>query len=341
MNPNAREYVPKGLAAPPVPAYPMPQFTFGVPAFPPVNVADLQAKVEFYKKEAQETTMYKDFSNLLKNVHEGDETRIKVLTNGNTELIQKLYSLKKEHEALVVAHSSLENKKDTFYKTAKTLGNEVGLLQDENEQLKAELRQLQSINDTLNQNLYSANAQATMMEKSLVAAKQLSASLQARLFDTERVTDERCRVLQEELTVAKAELESHSLECKMKVEKMQNGVTTALQLFMTRCMEAEEQKNEAQNLLVTLYNRAAAQAQEAVTLRQTLESLLQVRHEENVHASSILSSYENRIFELQAYKGITSTLYVPPPAKVIMNPETDYDDDDPTHDIWAMTIGNA
>jgi hypothetical protein len=35
---------------------------------------------------------------------------------------------------------------------------------------------------------------------------------------------------------------------------------------------------------------------------------------------------------------------VPPPtrpSRPIMNPETDYDDDDPTHDIWTMTVGNA
>jgi hypothetical protein len=129
---------------------------------------------------------------------------------------------------------------------------------------------------------------------------------------------------------------------------MQEGITTALQLFTDRCMEAEERKKvaeewkeQAEGVLIRLYNKAATQASETLALQQTLESLFQVRMEENSHVSEILHGYENRILELQAYKGITSTLYIPPSSRPsrqpIMNPEEEEDVmDDPTHDIWTL-----
>lgn len=129
--------------------------------------------------------------------------------------------------------------------------------------------------------------------------------------------------------MAKEEVESHSLNCKMKLDTMQEGINNALQIFTTRCLEAEEQKNEAQSLLVTLYNNAVTQASETEALQQTLESLLELRMEENAQVNAFLSGYEERIRNLQHYNGITSTLYVPPRPlrRQIMNPELEDEDD--------------
>lgn len=340
LNPNAREFVPKGVAV-----Y--------------HSVAELENKVDFYK------TLYESMN--ITNLKFQEECKKEAAYYRNA------------YEDLAANHTVLQNNYNTLDKKSGSMGKAMKLVMNENEELQAELRQLQEVNEELQKNLYSATTKNTMLKESLAQAEEsltemcdllneMRDSLTQTRDSLTRANDSyheaymsmneahtasieyqnealqakesaaiQIRALQEELAMTKAELDSHSLDCKMKVAKMQDGVTTALQLFTTRCIEAEEQKNEAQSLLVTLYNKAATQAQEAVTLQQTLESLLQVRHQENAHASSILSSYENRILELQAYNGITSTLYIPPaPArKPIMNPELECDDD-PTHDIWAL-----
>jgi chromosome segregation ATPase len=347
MNPNAREFVPKGVAV-----Y--------------HSVAELENKVDFYK------TLYESMN----------ATNLKF----HDECKKEAAYYRNAYEGLSANHTVLQNNYNTLDKKIGSMGKAMKLVMNENADLQTELRQLQEVNEELQKNLYSATTKNTMLKESLGQAEESLAQAEESLTEMCDLLNEthdslnqtrdsltrandsyheaymsmneahaasiqfqnealqakesaaiQIRALQEELAMTKAELDSYSLDCKMKVGKMQDGVTTALQLFTTRCIEAEEQKNEAQSLLVTLYNKAATQAQEAVTLQQTLESLLQVRHQENAHASSILSSYENRILELQAYNGITSTLYIPPaPArKPIMNPELECDDD-PTHDIWSL-----
>lgn len=321
MNPNAREFVPKGFAP-----YVIPH-----PDIQVVDVGKLQRKLDFYK-EICEAMNANNLQFQAECTKEADHYR------------RAYEGLKGEYSALQQHYVAMEKKKDAVYEVVTAMSSEKEQLQEENEHL-------QSINRKLAQNLYSANTKLTTVEESLdaaldeiVAAKQIAASLQARLFDTERVTDERCRALQEELAMAKEELESYSLDCKTKVGTMQDSVTVALQLFTERCQEAEERRSEAERLLVTIYNKASTHAQETVVLQKTLQSLLQVRYEENACAMKTLTDYQHRILNLQAIVGITSTLYVPPPtrpSRPIMNPETDYDDDDPTHDIWTMTVGNA
>ena len=324
MNPNAREYVPKGLAT-----YVIPH-----PEIQEVDTTKLQRKLFFYKDICEAMN--------------ANNLQFQAECTKEANHYRRAYEeLKGEHSALQQHCAAMEKKKNAVYEVATAMSSEKEQLQEENEHL-------QNINRKLAQNLYSANMKFTTVEESLdaaldeiVVAKQIAASLQARLFDTERVTDERCHALQEELAMAKAEVESHSLACKTKVDTMQDGISVALGLFTERCMKAEEQRTEAERLLVTLYNKASTHAHEAVALQQTLESLFQIRQEEQTVAVNTLHSYESRIRDLQAYKGITSTLYVPPstpsrtPRRPIMNPETDYDDDDPTHDIWTTTISNA
>ena len=346
MNPNAREFVPKGVAAYHRVAYTAPH---------PMNTyTELENKVDFYK------TLYESMNAANLKFH--DECKKEAAYYRNA------------YEDLAANHNVLQNNYNALEKKSGSMGKAMKLVMNENADLQTELRQLQEVNEELQKNFYSATTKNTMLKHSLAQAEDSLMETRDSLTETRdsltRANDSyheaymsmneahaasieyqnetlqakesaaiQIRALQEELAMTKAELDSHSLDCKMKVDKMQEGITTALQLFTTRCMEAEERKNEAQTLLAVLYNKAAAQAQEALTLQQTLESLLEVRHQENAHASSILSSYENRILELQAYKGITSTLYIPPAPtrKPIMNPELECDyDDDPTHDIWAL-----
>ncbi len=342
MNPNAREFVPKGINS------------YNVSAMAPVPVLfsghvlqnnenyykglydDLLA--EFQREKKRFTDAYQrrldDYSELLR-INENLLVENEELKKSYEALTAKYDYMAANQETLMNNYNKLEKKKGSMSKTTKSLLKENAALQDNNEQLHAELRHLRELNEEINQNFYNATMKNILMEESLeelLDAKQRASAAETRIRVLEEelaMAKDEVTIAKEEVTMAKEEVESHSLNCKMKLDTMQEGINNALQIFTTRCLEAEEQKNEAQSLLVTLYNNAVTQASETEALQQTLESLLELRMEENAQVNAFLSGYEERIRNLQHYNGITSTLYVPPRPlrRQIMNPELEDEDD--------------
>ncbi len=364
LNPNAREFVPKGVNSYSAPTgLPAASSMYGVNAYsypypgPSPNASyykNLYVK-SLYERNEELERLKKERVDLLKE-QESITRKYSDMVCSNVALRKEHNALKAEFETLQQRYDAAEKKTNTINKTTKAVLKENAAFQDQLEQLQAELRHAHEANTELQQTLYSANAKNASLEKSIAHIQEESVKIQQEIkqcFQAEiRALEEELAASKEELAGVQDALAEERRESKAKQDTMQEGITTALQLFTDRCMEAEERKKvaeewkeQAEGVLITLYNKAATQASETVALQQTLESLFQVRIEENSRVNEILHGYENRILELQAYKGITSTLYIPPfarpPRQQVMNPEEEEEEedmamDDPTHDIWAL-----
>jgi len=374
MNPNAREFVPKGG-----PVFQVAQHQLAPPQ-PQVNPLLYSNLLTTY--------------NTLKTSHE-------ILSKNYTDLyddynnIRKDYDyLNEDHKELLSAHAVLQDKYKAL-KDVQTLLNEEDSLQcsameelrNENKglhesykrieaSLKKEKKEVQRIKNELDTH---AKLRATSVY-TITALETANAHLEeelAALREELEKEKEKTHAYDEAVQLQNEEVESYKTRCKEKIAELQSALGEHVLNFIKTFDNVSKEKDEAvQNMelykhqyheksgqvrsMMEILNRAVEEYKTSRTtweherkaLHESIDTLCVTyaeKSEESAYYKSVMEAYEHRILELQSYKGITSTLYIPPslsasssptkPIRQIMNPETDYDDDDDedeeSHDIWS------
>ena len=348
MNPNAREFVPKGG-----PVFQVAQLAPPQPQVNPLLYSNL-------------LTTY----NTLKTGHE-------ILSKNYTDLytdydnLRKAYTyLTEDHNELVSAHAILHDK----YKGLK----DVQTLLNEEESLQCStMEELRNENKGLHESYKRIEASLKKEKKEVQRLKNelnMLASVREELENEKQKT----RAYDEAVQLQNEEVESYKTRCKEKIAELQSALGEHVLSFIKTYDETAKERDEAVNnmnmykyhyetkneqvrSMMEMLHRAVEEYKtsritwehERKTLQENIDTLCMTyaeKSEESAYYKSVVDGYDQRILELQPYKGITSTLYIPPspsasslsptkPNRRIMNPETDYDDEDAedeeTHDIWS------
>jgi chromosome segregation ATPase len=361
MNPNAREFVPKGG--------PVFQVAPPQPHINPLVYSNL-------------LTTY----NTLKTSHE-------ILSKNYTDLyddynnIRKDYDyLNEDHKELLSAHAILQDKYKAL-KDVQTLLNEEDSLQcsimeelrNENKglhesykrieaSLKKEKKEVQRIKNELDTH---AKLRATSVY-TITALETTNAHLEEELAAVREELEkekEKTRAYDEAVQLQNEDVESYKTRCQEKIAELQSALGEHVLNFIKTFDNVSKEKEDAvQNMelykhqyheksgqvrsMMEILNKAAMEFKqdhaswedERKALQDSIESLCYTyaeKSEESAYYKSVVDGYEHRILELQSYKGITSTLYIPPSPpslqskrRQIMNPE-DEEEDEESHDIWS------
>jgi chromosome segregation ATPase len=380
MNPNAREFVPKGGSVFQVAQHQL------APPQPQVNPLLYSNLLTTY--------------NTLKTGHE-------ILSKNYTDLytdhdnLRKAYTyLTEDHNELVSAHAILHDKYKGL-KDVQTLLNEEDTLQcstmeelrNENKGLHESYKRIEASLKKEKKEVQRLKNEVDMYAKlrttsvyTITALETANAHIEeelAALREELEKEKEKTRTYDEAVQLQNEEVESYKTRCKEKIAELQDALGEHVLNFIKTYNETAKEKDEAVNnmnmykyhyetkneqvrSMMEILNRAVEEYKtsrttwehERKTLQENIDTLCMTyaeKSEESAYYKSVVDGYEYRILELQSYKGITSTLYVPPspsaspsasspslrtkPIRQIMNPETDYDDEDgedeESHDIWS------
>lgn len=397
MNPNAREFVPKGGPV-------IQDLDELAPSqFTPCQFVPIQAPVPFmpplppqppqpYVNPLLYSNLLKTYSNL-KTSHEDlsakyielydDNNRLRkdydYLNDDNKEILSRYAVLQEKYKGLKNVKTQLSAEDSLQCSIMEELRNENKGLHESYKRLEASLKKEKKEVQRLKNEL---DTHAKLRETSLYTINALETS-NGRLKEEIAALREEIQKVKEENEVATIQndlVNSEMKEYKEKFEKLQGELGTHVLNFIKTIDDVSKEKDEAVNnmelyknryheknnqvrSMMEILNKAAMEfkqdhtcwQEERKALQDSIESLCYTyaeKSEESAYYKSVVDGYEHRILELQAYKGITSTLYIPPspslspsssslpsvplptkPKRQIMNPEDE--DDEEYHDIWS------
>jgi chromosome segregation ATPase len=388
MNPNAREFVPKGG--------------------PVLQVAQLAPNPPFASPQPQVNPLV--YSNLL-TTYNTLKTGHEILSKNYTDLYDDYNNIRKDYDYLNDDHKELLSAHAILQDKYKALKNVQTLLNEEDSLQCSIMEELRNENKGLHES-YKRIEATLKKEKKEVQRLKNELDTHAKLRETSVYTitaletanahlEEELAALREEIQKLKEENESSAIqndltnsemkEYKEKFEKLQTELGTHVLNFIKTIDNVSKEKDEAvQNMelykhqyheksgqvrsMMEILNKAAMEFKQDHTsweherkaLQDSIESLCYTyaeKSEESAYYKSVVDGYEQRILELQAYKGITSTLYIPPSApssppyptkpirRQIMNPEEEDEEEqdvemerypgftmlssNESHDIWS------
>ncbi len=380
MNPNAREFVPKGGPV----LQDLDQF---VPPFAPLVVPQLAPNPPFVPLQPQINPLV--YSNLL-TTYNTLKTSHEILSKNYTDLytdhdnLRKDYDyLTEDHKELLSAHAILQDKYKGLKSLKTQLNAEDSLQCSIMEELRNENKGLHESYKRIEASLKKEKKEVQRLKNELDTHAKLRATSVytiTALETTNAHLEEELTALREEIQKLKDENETSAIqndltnsemkEYKEKFEKLQGELGTHVLNFIKAIDEVSKEKEDAvQNMelykhqyheksgqvrsMMEILNKASMEFKqdhscwehERKALQDSIESLCYTyaeKSEESAYYKNVVEGYEHRILELQTYKGITSTLYIPPSApsppslqpnrRQIMNPE---DEEEESHDIWS------